>query len=121
MYIQCWIVERRAAKCKTRDSDLVRRNREGSAQPRIMPASRTPLVSRSQEVPVLLVIFTARLQCAEECNIWDKVSTTSTTIAAMDSESIRSSRRPSAVHDDEAWQRRRSAMYRRSSNYSEYV
>jgi hypothetical protein len=39
----------------------------------------------------------------------------------MDSESIRSSRRPSAVHDDEGWQRRRSAMYRRPSNYSEYV
>ena len=39
----------------------------------------------------------------------------------MDSESVHSSRRPSAVHDDEAWQRRRSAMYRRSSNYSQYV
>jgi hypothetical protein len=40
----------------------------------------------------------------------------------MDSESIRSSsRRPSAVHDDEGWQRRRSAMYRRPSNYSECV
>ena len=39
----------------------------------------------------------------------------------MDSESVRSSRRPSAVYDDEGWQRRRSAMYRRSSNFSQYV
>lgn len=40
----------------------------------------------------------------------------------MDSQSNSySSRRPSAVIDDEGWQRRRSAMYRRESNFSEYV
>ena len=40
----------------------------------------------------------------------------------MDSDSAsHSGRRPSAVIDDEGWQRRRSAMYRRESNFSEYV